>query len=327
MEITPYDFKFEEIENLLKEVDKKEVFDQLVNTAREITRRNFQKTVHCYFPGRKFPPISITGNWCALNCKHCEKHYLKHMIPTPTPSKLLETCLKLHEKGARGVLISGGNTKNGYIPLENFVDTLKQVKHETNLIINVHTGLIPLKLAEKLAKAEIDYASIDIVGDTSTIKEIYRHNKTPRDYQKALKNLEEAGIKGIAPHICIGLHYGKIKHELNALKIISTIKPSTIVLIALKPTPKTPLQNTQPPTPKTIAAITAITRMLFPKTPIALGCMIPGGKQKTKIQTLAAKAGANKLTTPTHQTQKQLTKQKYKLKYHETCCVVQLNKT
>lgn len=323
MEIAQYNLKFEEIESLLKEVDEKEVFDQLVNTAGEISGRNFRRTVHCYFPGGKFPPVSITGTWCALNCKHCEKHYLKHMIPAPTPSKLLEICLKLHEKGARGVLISGGYAKNGYVPLENFVDVLKQVKRETNLIINVHTGLIPLKLAEKLAKAEIDYVSIDIVGNTSTIKEIYQINKTPKDYQKALKNLEEAGIKRIAPHICIGLHYGKIKHELNALKIISTIKPSTIVLIALKPTPKTPIQNVQPPTPQTIAAITAITRILFPKTPIALGCMIPGGKQKTKAQILAVKAGANKLTTPTHQTQKQLTKQKYKLKYHETCCVVQ----
>lgn len=323
MEAIQHYLKFEEIENLLKKLDEKEVFDQLVNTAGEITRKNFQNIVHCYFPGKKFPPISITGTWCALNCKHCGKHYLKHMISAPTPSKLFETCLKLHEKGAIGVLISGGSTENGYVPLENFMDVLRQVKRETNLIINVHTGLIPLKLAEKLAKAEIDYVSINIVGDASTIKEIYQIHKTPKDHQKALKNLEEAGIKGIAPHICVGLHYGELKHELNALKIISTITPSTIVLIALKPTPKTPMQNVQPPSPRTIAIITTITRILFPKTPIALGCMIPGGKRKTEAQILAVKAGANKLTTPTHQVQKQLKKQKYKLKRHETCCVVQ----
>lgn len=324
MENSQYNLNdFSKIEDLFKELDRRKVFEQLIRKAEEITYKNFQKTIHCYYPGKNFPPISVTGTWCALNCKHCKKHYLKHMISAPTPSKLFEICLKLYEKGAKGFLISGGNTKNGYVPLENFVDVLKRVKRETNLIINVHTGLIPLKLAKQLAKTEIDYASIDIVGDTSTIKEIYQIEKTPKDYQTALKTLEEAGVKGISPHICIGLHYGEIKHELNALKIISTISPSTIVLIALKPTPKTLMQNISPPSPQTIATITAITRILFPKTSIALGCMIPGGKQKTETELLAVKAGANKLTIPTHQTQRQLQKQKYTLKHHETCCVVQ----
>ena len=32
------------------------------------------------FFNEPFTPVSITGTDCELNCKHCEKHYLQHML-------------------------------------------------------------------------------------------------------------------------------------------------------------------------------------------------------------------------------------------------------
>ena len=50
------------------------------------------------------------------------------MIPAPTPDDLLNVCLDLHKKGAKGCLISGGADPSGKVPLKKFMDVMKQIK-------------------------------------------------------------------------------------------------------------------------------------------------------------------------------------------------------
>ena len=60
-----------------------------------------EKVMRLYYVWPKFPSISITGSACALNCKHCDKVYLKHMTAATTPDKLLKLCKTLKIKGAQ----------------------------------------------------------------------------------------------------------------------------------------------------------------------------------------------------------------------------------
>ena len=96
-----------------------------------MTSNNSEKRLFCYYPETKFPSISITGNNCALNCKHCNQHYLQHMIPATTPDELYAVSKHINSQGAVGFLLSGGFTKDSKLPLDNYYGTInKDMKAE-----------------------------------------------------------------------------------------------------------------------------------------------------------------------------------------------------
>ena len=299
----------------------KSKLDDLLRITRRITDNNFGKVIKSYVPGKKFPAISITGSQCFLNCKHCNKHYLELMMNADTPKKLIAVCQKLEEDGAVGCLISGGFDENFALPFKPFLSALSHIKRNTNLVLNVHTGLISKELAEKLGEIEIDIISFDIVGDTETIKQVYGMDKTPLDYLQSLKALKEANIKYIAPHICIGLNFGKISGEIEALKLIKELNPYLIVLLALVPTKDTPMENIKLENEK-ISKIIAITRLMFPITPISLGCMRPGGIFRKQLDLLAFQAGITRIEIPSNSLIKYANNNGYVIKKIDSCCAL-----
>ena len=66
-----------------------------------------------YYPGRKFPSFSTTGNFCNLNCPHCRGKYLQGMEETKTAEILYEKAIELESRGGNGFLLSGGCDKIG----------------------------------------------------------------------------------------------------------------------------------------------------------------------------------------------------------------------
>ncbi|MHA1785860.1 MAG: radical SAM protein [Candidatus Helarchaeota archaeon] len=296
-------------------------FQDILKITRKITDDNFGKIIRYYIPGKKFPSISITGDQCSLHCKHCNHHYLKFMIDGSTPDLLYEECLKLDKEGAVGCLISGGFNQEFHLPFENYFDTLKKIKKDTNLILNVHTGLITPQLVKKLAETHIDIVSFDLVGDDATIHDIYGLNKSARDYEATFSELMKSSIKYISPHVCIGLNFGKPSGEIEALSVIKKIKPYLIVLLGLKSTPDTPISQINVD-PEYLVKIIAITRLMFPKTEISLGCMRPGGKIRSEIDMGAFLAGITRIEIPINKMLSEAKKQGYELKKLECCCSV-----
>ena len=102
------------------------------------------KRFYVFYPGKKFPSISITGIECSLECAHCNRHYLEGMKPAESPDKLRNLLLDLWKDGANGALISGGSDQNGGVPFKPFLQAIRDVKDQTDLIINLHTGLVSL---------------------------------------------------------------------------------------------------------------------------------------------------------------------------------------
>jgi uncharacterized radical SAM superfamily protein len=266
-----------------------------------------------------FPTLSLTGAACALNCKHCEGKVLQTMQSADTPEKLITIAEKLKQQGALGFLLSGGCMPDGSIPLTGFVPAIEKIKQELGLTVFVHTGIIGLDAAVELKNAGVDAALIDIIGSDETIKKTGNLNVTVQDYANALNALQEAGLNFV-PHVIVGLDDGKLKGELDALKIISAVKPSAVVIIAFMPIIGTAMAEVKPPHPADIAKVTAAARLMFPRTPLVLGCVRPKGKHRAETDILAMKAGADAIAFPSEEAVKYAEKQGYTFSFSSYCC-------
>jgi uncharacterized radical SAM superfamily protein len=246
------------------------------------------------------------------------------MHPATTPDKLIELAKNLHLKGANGLLISGGCDKNGTLMnIERFLPAFK-VLHEMGLILKLHTGFIDPGLAERIVETGTDIASMEFVGNTETIKEIFGISATPQTYLDTFTNLKDAGIPHIAPHIAVGLHYGKLKGELNALDIMkeNEILPSTIAIIVFRPTKGTKLENLHAPEPQIVGEVVRHARKLFPRTKLILGAMRPRSSMRNdpnknirfEIESIAVESGVDGIEIPSTRIIKTLQAKMYKLK-------------
>ncbi|GAF97484.1 unnamed protein product, partial [marine sediment metagenome] len=224
------------------------------------------KIFRSYYVWPKFPSISMSGDSCALYCKHCNHTYLNDMQSLTKPEKFLETCRQLADNGTVGFLLSGGCNKNGkMLNLRKLLPVIKQIKRETDLIIKLHAGFVDTTLAEDIVSAGIDIASVEVVGSNETIKEIFDFNASTNSYVNTLQNLESAGMPYIVPHICIGLHYGEINGEFEALKIIKEFcNPSLLVMIVFRPTKGTVLENCKIPSISDISTVVKKAKEMFP---------------------------------------------------------------
>jgi len=317
-------------ENLLN-VDEKS-FNQALYAAQKISAENFGRKIRFYAPSFiyyktdhycssafSFPSISVTGSSCALRCKHCNGTVLNTMYPATTPKRLIALCKKLKENGAVGCLISGGCLADGSVPLGKFADAVAQIKKNLDLITVVHTGLVDRETAEKLKRAGVDAALIDVIGDDDTISEIYRLGAKVDDYEQSLANLRDTGMP-IVPHVLVGLYHGKLKGELRALEMIRKYDPSAVIIISFMPIRGTAMEEISPPRPIDVGKIILIARFMMPKIPLVLGCM--GAKDRHKIDTekLALKAGVNAMAFPLGATIKLAEQMGYQVSFSSTCC-------
>jgi len=323
------------VENHIKkifDINSEEELKEILKEAQNVKRKEFGRKIHFYAPSfiyyktsyyhsspTDFPTISVTGTSCALKCKHCDGKVLNTMYSATTPEKLLVLCKQLNRKGALGCLISGGCLPDGSVPLGKFIAVIDKVKRELGLTVIVHTGIIDFDTAAELRKAGVDAALIDVIGSDETIREIYKMNVTVRAYEDSLKALHEACI-AFVPHVIVGLHYGKLKGELNALHIISKYQPSALVIIAFMPIRGTGMEEVVPPKPIEIAKVIATARLMFPQTPIALGCMRPKGKHRIQTDILALKAGVNAIAFPTEEAIAFARKRRDEINFSSLCC-------
>ncbi|MFX1425300.1 MAG: radical SAM protein [Promethearchaeota archaeon] len=292
--------------------------------AQNSTKENFGNILKVYNPTNKFPAISITGSNCALECEHCNKKYLKGMKEILNNEDLELFLTDLYKKDGVGALISGGSEMDGSVPLLNFIDAIKKVKKETDLIINTHTGLLNEETAKKLAEANVDIVSFDINMDEEVVRDIYHLNIDLNEYKNAIDLLKKYHLN-IVPHICVGLHYGKLNKELESIKFIKENlgTPPLIVVIALIP-PKDSKIKFDTPQPEVIAKIIAMIRFIFPLTEISLGCMRPRGNIKVEVEKSALKAGVTRIEIPSKDTLKWLKKQNsgIKFQFYSACCAI-----
>jgi uncharacterized radical SAM superfamily protein len=160
---------------------------------------------------------------------------------------------------------------------------------------------------------------IDIIGSDETIREVYQLKVSVEDFDRSLRALHESEIP-LVPHVLVGLHYGKLRGELQALKMISKYSPSAVIIIAFMPIHGTPMEKVNPPEPEDIAKVLVTARLMMPQTPVVLGCMRPKGKHRTRIDTLAVKAGVNAIAFPAEEAIQLAESMGLEITFSSLCC-------
>ncbi len=148
---------------------------------------------------RLFTVVSITGGYCELNCSHCNAKYIRSMLPAPGPRlpRLLEA---LHRRGVRGVLVSGGWTRQGTLPVERHVEHLRWAKRRLGMIFNIHLGLVTDRELLQQLRDVVDVVDYEFTLDPWMIREVRGLPFTGRRYLEALDAMLEEGLN-VVPHL------------------------------------------------------------------------------------------------------------------------------
>lgn len=263
--------------------------------------------------------VSVTGKACSLNCKHCGTAILRSMKPTPTPEALFNEATSAKAKGAPGLLISGGSRSDGSVPLEPFLETITRIKKDLELSVLLHTGLITDTVASGLARARVDCVMLDIIGDQDTITNVCHLHASPEDYARSLQTLISYNVP-TAPHVIMGLHFGQIRGEEEALNIISKYPVKSVVMVGFRPVPGSAMSQCKPPPPHEMGRLISIARKMFPTTPVLLGCERPLGEHREKTDVLALEAGVDGIAFPSDAAFSWARNHSANISLSRTCC-------
>jgi len=243
-----------------------------------------------------FANLSITGSRCECKCEHCNAGLLKSMLPAETPDRLRSIVDCLVERGCRGILVSGGADSRGVVQLEKFMGVIRYARYR-GLKVLVHTGILDKRTAVRLKDSGVDQVLLDIIGHELTINKVYHLHRTPEDYLRAMMNCREAGLDFV-PHVVVGLHFGEILGEYNALKMIRKAGADKIALIVLTPTTGTGMSQISPPRLPVVAEVFAAARLRNPDSFLSLGCAKPTGEYRRQVEILAIDCGFNGIAFP-----------------------------
>jgi uncharacterized radical SAM superfamily protein len=266
-----------------------------------------------------FVPVSVTGSRCTLGCDHCQGRLLESMQEVGGPSDLVSLASRLARRGCTGLLVSGGAGSDGTVPLLPYVDAMAEIARSPGLGIVVHTGVVGEELARGLARARVRCAMIDVVGDAETMRSVLHLDSGPEVLERSLRLLEGQGVPTV-PHVVCGLDHGRIRGEVEALRIIGRGSPSAVVLVVLDPLPGTPMEGVAPPRPEQVAEIMARARIGFPDVPVMLGCARPSGPYRREVDRYALMAGLDGIAFPAEGTVTLARDMGLEPRFAHTCC-------
>ena len=277
----------------------------------EVRRANFPDVMDFYAPGlkrwqtsewvpanpRRFLPVSVTGSACALCCDHCQAKALDAMVSVRADQDLFTLAARLRQRGSEGLLVSGGSTRAGGVPLLAHLGHVRRIREELGMKVVVHSGLVSPELAAGLAASGVDGVMLDIIGADETLRDVYHLDLTVADVDRSLRLLSGQGLR-IIPHIVLGLHYGRFLGEHRALEMLLCYPVSTLILVVLVPLVGTPMAKLPPPRVDQVADFFATARLAAPATTINLGCARPLGAVKRELDQAAVDLGLNGIAYP-----------------------------
>ena len=245
-----------------------------------------------------FPAFSITAGACGLNCDHCQKKILEPMIPATNPAMLEQKVRHLVEtEGLNGFLLSGGSNKRNEIAYSRYLPVVAKLKTEfPGLKIAVHSALLDERRAREMESAGVDTVMMDVIGAGETIKKVYKLDRPVDDFEETLAALCSTQME-VTPHIVIGLHYGRIFGEANALDIVSRYPVTALVLVVIMPFYSKPGTFVTPET-SDVGTIFLEARRRLPDKQVLLGCARPPGMHKRVVDAYAIMAGLDGIAFP-----------------------------
>ncbi len=301
--------------------------------ALAVRRAHFPDVMEFYAPGlkrwetaewrpsnpRRFLPVSVTGSACALQCDHCQAKVLEGMVSVRAGTDLYDLARSLKHKGSDGLLVSGGSTRSGGVPLRRHLVHVPRIRDELGMKVIVHSGVVSPALARDLAAAGVDGVMLDIIGADETIRDVYHLDLRAADFETSLAVLADAGLR-IIPHIVLGLHYGRFLGEQAALEMVRRHPVSTLILVVLVPLVGTPMAHLPPPPVGEVVSFFETARLAMPGTKVNLGCARPMGAMKAELDTAAVDLGLNGIAYPAEGTIAYARSRGLEPRLYEWCC-------
>jgi len=246
-----------------------------------------------------FPAFSITGGACALNCDHCQAKILEPMIAATNPAELdrkVRDLVLLKDLG--GFLLSGGSNRRNEVPYERFYPTIEKLKRDfPKLRIAVHSALLDEARAKRMEAAGVDVAMMDVIGAQETIRQVYHLDRPVSDFEATLAALTATKME-VVPHIVIGLHYGRLLGEENALDIISRYPVAALILVIVSPIYAPADKPFATVGTDDVAKVFVAARQRIRQAPVQLGCIRPAGRHKLISDAYAVMAGFDGIAYP-----------------------------
>ena len=245
-----------------------------------------------------FPAFSVTAGACALMCDHCQAKILEPMIPATTPQALDAKVRELiATQDLQGFLLSGGSTRRNEIRYERYYPVLERLKRDyPRLKIAIHSALLDDARARSMAAAGVDTAMMDVIGSEETIREVYHLERPVADFESTLAALCATSME-VVPHIVIGLHYGRLLGEPNALDIVSRHPIHSLVLVVVMPF-YAKAGTFATPQPRDAGEIFVEARARLPQRQVLLGCARPAGLHRRETDAYAVMAGLDGIAFP-----------------------------
>src|SRR5210317_914496 len=245
-----------------------------------------------------FPAFSITAAACGLNCDHCQKKILEPMIPATRPEILDQKVRRLIDtEGLNGFLLSGGSNKRNEINYGRYLPVVEKLKEDfPDLKVAIHSALLDEQRAKAMESAGVDTVMMDVIGAQETINEVYNLDRPVEDFEATLAALCTTSME-VTPHIVIGLHYGHILGEANALDMVSRYPVTALVLVVIMPFYAKPGTFITPETAD-VGRIFGEARARLPDQQVLLGCARPPGMHKRVTDAYAIMAGLDGIAFP-----------------------------
>jgi uncharacterized radical SAM superfamily protein len=276
-----------------------------------VRRANFPDVMDFYAPGlkrwrtsewapvspRRFLAVSVTGSACALSCDHCQGKVLGGMVSVRAGQDLFALAAQLREQGTEGLLVSGGSTPGGGVPLGPHLRHIPRIRQELGMKVIVHCGLVSPELAAGLSSSGADAVMLDVIGADETLRDVYHLDLTVADVDRSLRLLSDHGLRTV-PHIVLGLHYGRFVGEHRALEMAIGYNVAALVLVVLVPLAGTPMAGLPPPRADQVTEFFATARLAAPATTVNLGCARPLGALKGELDRAAIDLGLNGIAYP-----------------------------
>lgn len=245
-----------------------------------------------------WPAVSITGGDCELQCDHCRAAVLAPMTAARSPDALWRVVNGLVEQGGRGMLLTGGSNRRNEVCYQPFLGAIARIKRSfPDFRIAAHTGLVDEDAALALEQAGVDVAMMDVIGAERTLRRVYHLKRGVADFEASLAALAQTAMR-VVPHVIIGLHYGHMLGEWQALRMIARHRCDAVVLVAAMPYHASPRRPFARPDPHLAGAFFLDARATLPDTPLLLGCARPAGLARRQIDSYAVLAGLSGVAHP-----------------------------
>jgi uncharacterized radical SAM superfamily protein len=137
---------------------------------------------------------------------------------------------------------------------------------------------------------------MDVIGAQETIRDVYHLERPVDDFEATLAALCGTTME-IVPHIVIGLHYGRILGEANALDIVSRYPVHSLVLVVVMPFYAVPGRYATPAAAD-VGRVFLEARRRIPDRQVLLGCARPAGMHRRVTDAYAVMAGLDGIAFP-----------------------------